>query len=51
MNEKMNLNNNAVSEDALACIDALLTPEEIAESGRRVALIRERIKAEQPRND
>ena len=50
MNEKMNLNNNAVGEDALAFIDALLTPEEIAESDRRVELIGEQIKAKQARN-
>ena len=53
MNERTDLtnNNNAVGDDALAFIDSLLTPEEIAESDRRVALIGERIKAEQPRND
>ena len=50
MNEKMNLNNNAVGEDALAFIDAFLTPEEIAESDRRVELIGEQIKAKQARN-
>ena len=53
MNERTDLtnNNNAVGDDALVFIDSLLTPEEIAESGRRVALIGERIKAEQSRND
>ena len=51
MNEKINLNNNAVGEDAMASIDTLLTPEEIAESDCRVALIGERIKAEKARKD
>ena len=51
MNEKTDHNNSAIGEDALAFIDTLLTPEEIAESDRRVAQIRERIKAEQSRND
>ena len=51
MNERIDLNNNAVGDDALAFIDTLLTSEEIAESDRRVAQIREWIKAEQSRND
>jgi len=50
---KINLNDlesrgsDAVGEDALAFIDSLLTPEEIAESNLRVALIGEFIKARQ----
>lgn len=39
--------NPAVGDDALAFIDTLLTPEEIAESNLRVALIGELIKARQ----
>lgn len=38
---------NAVGEDALEFMDLLLTPEEIAESNLRVALIGELIKARQ----
>jgi DNA-binding XRE family transcriptional regulator len=38
---------NAVGRDALEFIDSLLTPEEIAESNLRVALIGELIKARQ----
>ena len=50
---KINLNDlesrgsDAVGEDALAFIDSLLAPEEIAESNLRVALIGEFIKARQ----
>lgn len=39
--------NNAIGRDALDFMDALLTPEEIAESNLRVALIGELIKARQ----
>lgn len=39
--------NSAVGRDALEFIDTLLTPEEIAESNLRVALIGELIKARQ----
>lgn len=39
--------NNAVGRDALDFMDTLLTPEEIAESNLRVALIGELIKARQ----
>lgn len=39
--------NSAVGGDALEYIDSLLTPEEIAESNLRVALIGEMIKARQ----
>lgn len=39
--------NSAVGRDALEFIDSLLTPEEIAESNLRVALIGELIKARQ----
>ena len=39
--------NNAVGRDALDFIDNLLTPEEVAESNLRVALIGELIKARQ----
>ena len=39
--------NNAVGGDALEFMDSLLTPEEIAESDLRVALIGELIKARQ----
>ncbi len=37
--------NNAIGRDALEFMDTLLTPEEIAESNLRVALIGELIKA------
>lgn len=37
----------AVGSDALAFVDALLTPEEIAESNLRVALIGELVRARQ----
>ena len=40
-------NNPAIGRDALEFIDTLLTPEEIAESNLRVALIGELIKARQ----
>lgn len=33
------MNNNAIDGDALEFIDSFLTPEEIAESNRRVAII------------
>lgn len=39
--------NNAIGRDALEFVDTLLTPEEIAESNLRVALIGELIKARQ----
>lgn len=39
------MNNSAVGRDAMEYIDSLLTPEEIAESNLRVALIGELIKA------
>lgn len=39
--------NNAVGKNALEFIDTFLTPEEIAESNLRVALIGELIKARQ----
>ena len=39
--------NSAIGRDALEFIDSLLTPEEIAESDLRVALIGELIKARQ----
>ena len=39
--------NSAVGRDALEFIDTLLTPEEIAESNLKVALIGELIKARQ----
>lgn len=39
--------NNAIGRDALEFMDNLLTPEEIAESDLRVALIGEMIKARQ----
>lgn len=39
--------NNAIGRDALEFMDTLLTPEEIAESNFRVALIGELIKARQ----
>lgn len=42
-------NNPAIGGDALEFIDTLLTPEEIAESNLRVALIGEIIKARQER--
>ena len=38
---------NAIGRDVLEFIDTLLTPEEIAESNLRVALISELIKARQ----
>ena len=40
-------NNPAIGGDAMEFIDSLLTPEEIAESNLRVALIGEIIKARQ----
>lgn len=39
--------NDAIGRDALEFIDTLLTPEEVAESNLRVALIGELIKARQ----
>lgn len=39
--------NNAIGRDALEFIDSLLSPEEIAESNLRVALISELINARQ----
>lgn len=45
--EKNIKNNSAVGRDALEFIDTFLTPEEIAESDLRVALIGELIKARQ----
>lgn len=45
--EKNVRENSAVGRDALEYIDSLLTPEEIAESNLRVALIGELIKARQ----
>ena len=39
--------NNSIGSDALEFVDALLTPEEIAESNLRVALVGELIKARQ----
>ena len=39
--------NNAIGRDALEFMDTILTPEEIAESNLRVALIGELIKARQ----
>jgi DNA-binding XRE family transcriptional regulator len=39
--------NNAIGRDALEFMDTLLTPEEIAESNLRAALIGELIKARQ----
>lgn len=41
------MNNNAIGRDALEFMNTLLTPEEIAESNLRVALIGELIKARQ----
>lgn len=41
--------NRAVGEDAIAYIESLMTPEEIAESNLRVALIGELIKARRER--
>ena len=41
--------NSAVGEDAIAYIESLMTPEEIAESNLRVALIGELIKARNER--
>lgn len=46
-NDKYFKNNPAIGRDALEFIDSLLTPEEIAESDLRVALIGELIKARQ----
>ena len=43
------MNNSALGGDALEFIDAMLSPEEIAESNLRVALIGELIKARQER--
>ena len=43
----MNINNTAIGGDAMKFVDSLLTPEEIAESDLRVALIGEIIKARQ----
>lgn len=45
--EKAIKENPAIGRDALEFIDTLLTPEEIAESNLRVALIGELIKARQ----
>ena len=45
--EKTIKDNPAIGKDALEFIDTLLTPEEIAESNLRVALIGELIKARQ----
>lgn len=45
--DKATNNNPALGADALAFMDSLLTPEEIAESNLRVALIGELIKARQ----
>lgn len=41
------MNNPAIGTDAVAFMDNLLTPEELAESNLRVALIGELIKARQ----
>ena len=41
------MNNNAIGRDALEFVDTFLTPEELAESNLRVALIGELIKARQ----
>ena len=41
------MNNSAIGRDALEYINSLLTPEEIAESDLRVALMGEIIKARQ----
>lgn len=41
------MSNNAIGSDVLEFMDTLLTPEEIAESNLRVALIGEFIKARQ----
>ena len=46
MNSK---NNSAIGGDALEFMDSILTPEEIAESNLRVAIIGELIKARQER--
>ena len=47
-NAERSINENpAIGRDALEFIDTLLTPEEIAESNLRVALIGELIKARQ----
>ncbi len=42
-----NRGEDAIGEDALAFMDCLLTPEEIAASDLKVSLIRELIKAKQ----
>ena len=42
-----NINNSAIGRDAVEFIDSLLTPEEIAESDLRVAIIGELLKARQ----
>ena len=44
-NKKTSATHSAVGRDAIEFIDCLLTPEEIAESNLRVALIGEFIKA------
>lgn len=44
------MNNPAVVDNALEHIDAILTPEEIAESDLRVASIGEQIKAQEETN-
>ena len=45
----MDKKNHPVKDDALAYIESLMTPEEIAESDLRVALIGELIRARQER--
>ena len=45
----MDKKNHPVKDDALAYIESLMTPEEIAESDLRVALISELIRARQER--
>ena len=47
MADVINRGNEAIGEDALAFLDTLLAPEEIAERDLRVALIGEFIKARQ----
>jgi DNA-binding XRE family transcriptional regulator len=47
--KKVSENNPALGGDALAFVDSFLTPEEIAESNLRVAIIGELIKARQER--
>lgn len=47
--ERAITDNPAIGRDALEFMDSLLTPEEIAESDLRVALIGELIKARQER--